>query len=254
MNRREEDLMLLNSYLDRELSESESLRFTKRIAAEPALTTDIEELLAVKSQLKRLGEVKAPRKYILTRAEAAEAKPPSWLERLFPAFRWSAAVSMFALMILMLVPMMTSPSGTSPRLAEKSVTFADVAEEQDFSLESIAAGAIQPVSSTLRGSMTVGSAGAPQYFSSQGVRGGSPKLDVLGSAERKFPEDRTYFGGNIDEETEAAALAALNPTESEHVDAPISIRKVLIWASAIMLAMSAAWITATLGRRAWARH
>lgn len=254
MNDKEKDLFLINSYLDHELSESESLRFTKRIAADPTLITDIEELHAAKSQLKRLAEVKAPRKYILTRAEAAAARPPSWLERLFPAFRWSAAISMFALVILTLLPMMTSPTHELQTLTAKSIPYADFTEEQDFSLESVAAGTVHPISMPSSASVPNESVDAPQYFSSQGVRGGSPKMEVLVSAERKFPEDRTFFGAESDEAAEAAALAALNPSGNERTNAPISIRKLLIWASAAMFAMSIAWIAATLGRRAWARR
>ena len=70
MKRKDEDLILLNSYLDHELNDSEMLTFTQHLSQDPSLAAELDELIAVKSKFAALRETKAPRKYILTRAEA----------------------------------------------------------------------------------------------------------------------------------------------------------------------------------------
>ena len=80
MKRKDEDLILLNSYLDHELNDSEMLTFAQRLSQDPSLAAELDELIAVKSKFAALRETKAPRKYILTRAEAAQARKPNLLE------------------------------------------------------------------------------------------------------------------------------------------------------------------------------
>ncbi len=219
MKRKDEDLILLNSYLDHELNDSEMLTFAQRLSQDPSLAAELDELIAVKSKFAALRETKAPRKYILTRAEAAQARKPNLLERLFPLFRASAAAAALAIVILTVFPF----AGNSPRetvlpfagepveLVSKSIDPPDD-DVVDYSLESVASGA---VSAAIENAAEPPA--EPQYFSSQGVRGGTPKMEVLLFAERKFPDDRTGFGPNGTDDPATVQLAEkeLNASNQE---------------------------------------
>ena len=65
MKRKDEDLILLNSYLDHELNDSEMLTFAQRLSQDPSLAAELDELIAVKSKFAALKETKTPKKYIL---------------------------------------------------------------------------------------------------------------------------------------------------------------------------------------------
>lgn len=265
MKRKDEDLILLNSYLDHELNDSEMLTFAQRLSQDPSLAAELDELIAVKSKFAALRETKAPRKYILTRAEAAQARKPNLLERLFPLFRASVAAAALAIVILTVFPF----AGNSPRetvlpfagepveLVSKSIDPPDD-DVVDYSLESVASGA---VSAAIENAAEP-TAAEPQYFSSQGVRGGTPKMEVLLLAERKFPDDRTGLGPNGANDPAAVELAEkeLNASNQEEIMAaelerafvpnpkprPVdTIRKILFG----VLAVSLVWTILTLSRR-----
>lgn len=261
MSREEKNLELLNSYLDHELSDSETLAFAKKLAEDPSLLEELNEFHAVKNRLGQLREVKAPRKYILTRAEAAAARKPSLLERLFPAFRISAAVSMFALILMTVVPMMVTPAvQPGAPLAAKSVPVAENLEAQDYSLESIASGAVSPVTDSAESAEIETAAAQPQYFSSQGVRGGSPKMEVLVSAERKFPEDRLSSAGQAEANSKdhERAMMELNGRSAFTNHAPnkvdgfmlsMTVIGVIQLVLCVVLVVSLIWMMLTMAKR-----
>lgn len=281
MNRKEQDFNLLNGYLDRTLDDRESLDFALRLAEDPSLTEELEELQSVKQSLRLLQDTPAPRKYILTRAMAAEAKPPSLLERFFPTFRVSALVSGIALILMIIFPMASGlldggVNLSSDVAAPRTVSVA-APDEADYSLESIAAGALE---GTVAKSIPVGGIEAMTAVgtraSSQGVRGGSPKMEILVFTDRKFPDDRTYLddlaveadvlegaaapGAKRSEKTseELAALDALNGGEraesllvsSESITPDwIMVHNTVQSVLMIVLAVSLVWIFMTLYKR-----
>ncbi len=259
MSREEKNLELLNSYLDHELSDSEALEFAKKLAEDPSLVEELNEFHAVKNQLGRLREVKAPRKYILTRAEAAAAKKPSLLERLFPAFRISAAVSMIALVILTVAPLLAPDRQNELPLAAKSVAFSENFEAQDYSLESIASGAVSPVADSARDAQAESSDAQPSYFSSQGVRGGSPKMEVLVSAARKFPDKRSGKSAVPNESfNEERAMLELNGGTNISESAPAKFDPFMVSFTVIgiiqltlcaVLVVSLVWMMLTMAKR-----
>ena len=86
----------LSSYLDGQLSPSESARLEARIASDPELASAFNEIRAARSILRKLPARKAPRNFTLTR-QMVGLKPP--LPRSYSFFRFSTA---FATILLVL--------------------------------------------------------------------------------------------------------------------------------------------------------
>ena len=90
------DIEQLSSYLDGQLSPSESARLESRISSDPELASDLNDLRAAQGILRKLPARKAPRNFTLTR-QMVGLKPP--LPRSYSFFRFSTA---FATVLLML--------------------------------------------------------------------------------------------------------------------------------------------------------
>jgi len=86
----------LSSYLDGQLSPSESARLEARIASDPELASAFNDLRAARGILRKLPARKAPRNFTLTR-QMVGLKPP--LPRSYSFFRFSTA---FATILLVL--------------------------------------------------------------------------------------------------------------------------------------------------------
>jgi anti-sigma factor RsiW len=86
----------LSSYLDGQLSSSESKRLEARIASDPELASAFNDLRAARGILRKLPARKAPRNFTLTR-QMVGLKPP--LPRSYSFFRFSTAFAtvLFAL-------------------------------------------------------------------------------------------------------------------------------------------------------------
>ena len=90
------DIEQLSSYLDGQLSPSESARLESRISSDPELASAFNDIRATRSILRKLPARKAPRNFTLTR-QMVGLKPP--LPRSYLFFRFSTA---FATVLLML--------------------------------------------------------------------------------------------------------------------------------------------------------
>jgi len=90
------DIELLSSYLDGQLSPSESARLESRISADPELADAFNDIRAARGILRKLPVRKAPRNFTLTR-KMVGLKPP--LPRSYSFFRFSTA---FATVLLVL--------------------------------------------------------------------------------------------------------------------------------------------------------
>jgi hypothetical protein len=88
MNKR--DLELLSSYLDGQLSPSDSTRLEARLKTDPELVSVLDDLRAARNLLRRLPTRKAPRNFTLTR-KMVGLNPP--LPRAYPAFRFATALA-----------------------------------------------------------------------------------------------------------------------------------------------------------------
>jgi hypothetical protein len=86
------DIQQLSSYLDGQLSPSESARLESRLSSDPELASAFNDLRAARSILRKLPSRKAPRNFTLTR-QMVGLKPP--LPRTYSFFRLSTAFATF---------------------------------------------------------------------------------------------------------------------------------------------------------------
>ena len=110
------DIELLSSYLDGQLSPSESTRLESRFSADPELADAFNDIRAARGILRKLPARKAPRNFTLTR-KMVGLKPP--LPRSYSFFRFSTAfatvllVLTFAANALTQLPRMSSVAGVN---------------------------------------------------------------------------------------------------------------------------------------------
>jgi len=90
------DIELLSSYLDGQLSPSDSARLEARLSSDPELGAAFNDLRAARGILRKMPSRKAPRNFTLTR-QMVGLKPP--LPRSYSLFRFSTA---FATVLLTL--------------------------------------------------------------------------------------------------------------------------------------------------------
>lgn len=113
MNQR--DLELLSSYLDGQLTPSDSARLESRLESDGRLASTLDDLRAARTILRQLPKRRAPRNFTLTR-KMVGLNPP--LPRSYPAFRFATVVAtllfFFTFGINMLAPQLAqvSPFGT----------------------------------------------------------------------------------------------------------------------------------------------
>jgi len=88
MNQR--DLEYLSSYLDGQLSPSDSTRLEARLQREPELGSVLDDLRAARGLLRKLPQRRAPRNFTLTR-KMVGVNPP--MPRSYPVFRFVTALA-----------------------------------------------------------------------------------------------------------------------------------------------------------------
>src|SRR6185503_19798600 len=88
MNQR--DLELLSSYLDGQLSPSDSARLESRLQADAQLAAVLNDLRATRTLLRKLPARRAPRNFTLTRKMVGQNPP---LPRSYPFFRFASALA-----------------------------------------------------------------------------------------------------------------------------------------------------------------
>lgn len=108
------DIEQLSSYIDGQLNSSESKRLESRIASDPELASDLNDIRAARGILRKLPARKAPRNFTLTR-QMVGLKPP--LPRTYSFFRFSSA---FATVLLVLT---FAANSLIPRGFPASVSF-----------------------------------------------------------------------------------------------------------------------------------
>lgn len=90
------DIEQLSSYLDGQLSPSDSARIESRLSSDPELASAYNDIRAARSILRKLPARKAPRNFTLTR-QMVGLKPP--LPRSYSFFRFSTALATILLML-----------------------------------------------------------------------------------------------------------------------------------------------------------
>ncbi len=90
------DTELLSSYLDGQLSPSESARLESRLSSDANLRSVLNDLREARGVLRQLPARKAPRNFTLTR-QMVGLKPP--LPRAYPTFRFATALATLLLVV-----------------------------------------------------------------------------------------------------------------------------------------------------------
>jgi anti-sigma factor RsiW len=88
MNQR--DLELLSTYLDGQLSPSDSTRLEARLKTDPELASVLTDLRTTRNLLRKLPQRRAPRNFTLTRKMVGQNPP---LPRAYPVFRFATALA-----------------------------------------------------------------------------------------------------------------------------------------------------------------
>ena len=86
----ERDLELLSSYLDGQLTPSDSARLESRLKSDGGLASTLDDLRAARTLLRQLPKRRAPRNFTLTR-KMVGLNPP--LPRSYPAFRFATVLA-----------------------------------------------------------------------------------------------------------------------------------------------------------------
>lgn len=119
----ERDLKLLSAYLDNQLSVAERVALERRVAAEPALRAELEELRATAAALRALTPLRPPRSFTLDPATVARPRaffPLTWVMQL------GSGLAGFALVLLATVQMVTvgAVPASAPMAAQAAPTAA----------------------------------------------------------------------------------------------------------------------------------
>jgi anti-sigma factor RsiW len=109
MNQR--DVEQLSSYLDGQLSPSDSARLKTRLASDPALVSTLDALRASRSLLRRLPHRRAPRNFLLT-PKMVGKRPP--LPRTYPVFRFATALATLLFGLSFVTNQITSLGASAP--------------------------------------------------------------------------------------------------------------------------------------------
>jgi hypothetical protein len=99
-NPAERDHELLSAYLDGRLDARERIRLEARLAAEPALRAELDELRRTVAAIRALPRVRAPRRFTLD-PKLARRPQPSPLGRLYPALQLATVVSALVFVFLL---------------------------------------------------------------------------------------------------------------------------------------------------------
>ncbi len=146
------DLELLSSYLDGQLTPSDSARLESRLKSDGQLASTLDDLRAARALLRQLPKRRAPRNFTLTR-KMVGLNPP--LPRAYPAFRFATVVAtllfFFTFGVNTLAPQLAqiSPFGTgggapeifsaAPAAATEAPVFAEAAATEAPATEAPAA-------------------------------------------------------------------------------------------------------------------
>lgn len=146
------DLELLSSYLDGQLTPSDSARLESRLKSDGQLASTLDDLRAARTLLRQLPKRRAPRNFTLTR-KMVGLNPP--LPRSYPAFRFATVVAtllfFFTFGINTFAPQLAqiSPFGTgggapeifsaAPAAATEAPVFAEAAATEAPATEAPAA-------------------------------------------------------------------------------------------------------------------
>lgn len=127
----EKERETLNAYLDGELSERARERFEQRLADDPALQTQLDDLRQIKLSIQRLPRVRAPRNFTLDPAVYGRPVPQRGFQ-LYPVLRTATVLAAFFFILTLALDLYLPDSGllqTGGEVAMVEESAADVAVE-----------------------------------------------------------------------------------------------------------------------------
>lgn len=182
----ERDLELLSAYLDNQLTTAERMTLDRRLAAEPRLRAELEELRATTTLLRQLAPVRPPRSFTLDPTTAPRPRrfiPMSWFVQLGSGLAGLALVLLATLQLAVgsVGVGMTPAAAPAPAALEADApTVATMAESAPAASGAMAPAATPGADTAATGSQPplVGSAGG----TSQNGTGGPPAIDRTADA------------------------------------------------------------------------
>ena len=100
----------LDAYLDNTLTPADRARFEARLAADPRLRTEMEQLRALRLQMRAMPRRRVPRSFALDPAVYARPKAQPLLQ-LYPLLRGATALSAFLLIVVLALGAFTGQFG-----------------------------------------------------------------------------------------------------------------------------------------------
>jgi len=132
----ESDLELLSAYIDNALSAAERVNLERRLAADPRLRVELEELRATTQLLRQLEPARPPRSFTLDPATAPRPAPVfrlNWLVQLSSGLAGLALVLLATVQLLAITPAAgVVPAGSAPTTLDASPMAAKTPPEAEM--------------------------------------------------------------------------------------------------------------------------
>ncbi len=194
-NLSDSDLELLSAYIDDALSVAERVNLERRLAADPRLRAELEELQATTRLLRRLAPVLPPRSFTLDPATAPRPAPAfrfNWFMQLGSGLAGLALVMLATLQLLSSAPgaVGVAPAAPAPAAIEVAPMGAQTSPQAEMNAPAAGAG----VAATPEDAATRLQATAPpapdtsaDSASADGARESAPELLATAAAAQALP-------------------------------------------------------------------
>jgi anti-sigma factor RsiW len=228
MNQR--DLELLSSYLDGQLTPSDSARLESRLKSDGQLVAALDDLRAARTLLRQLPKRRAPRNFTLTR-KMVGLNPP--LPRSYPAFRFATVVAtllfFFTFGINTLAPQLAQVSpfgmgGGAPEIfsaapaATQAPAFAEAAATEAPATEAPAA-----TEAPLESSSDLAPLPTAETLSQDSARALETPMTKVGDAENAGEADQPQVANDVSPQGEPLRPAPMIPSMWQSAFAVIAI-------------------------------
>lgn len=260
----------LDAYLDNALTPADRTRFEAQMAADPRLRTEMEQLRALRWQMRAMPRRRVPRSFALDPAVYARPKAQPLLQ-LYPALRGATALSAFLLIFVLALGAFRGQFGGAPDAAvftsapaEDTAEIAAIEVTREVAAEASAAMPADEFLKTAPADQTVVAEGeaaaalaAPPL---EGTLAAAPESDL--SLEAPAPAATPpNVGGAIEEAAPPPTLAAettmepfaiqeaANAPAPETVEQPATLLPLQIGLGMLFLVLLVLWLVAR--RRAW---
>lgn len=194
-NLSDSDLELLSAYIDDALSVAERVNLERRLAADPRLRAELEELQATTRLLRQLAPVRPPRSFTLDPATAPRPAPAfrfNWFMQLGSGLAGLALVMLATLQLLSSAPgaVGVAPAAPAPAAIEVAPMGAQTSPQAEMNAPAAGAGvAATPEDAATRPQATAPPAAdtSAAPASADGARESAPELLATAAAAQAPP-------------------------------------------------------------------